>query len=73
MYTFYPCVTLKCEISASFLTSQANCVKTEPGEAGDSKPNLRRRMGSFVVKPEPGQALFYRIYSHPLLPTLNLH
>uniref|UniRef100_A0A7N6B8M6 [histone H3]-trimethyl-L-lysine(4) demethylase n=1 Tax=Anabas testudineus TaxID=64144 RepID=A0A7N6B8M6_ANATE len=28
------------------------CVKTEPGEAGESKPNLRRRMGSFVAKPE---------------------
>lgn len=35
---------------------QAACVKTEPGEVGDSKPNLRRRMGSFVAKPEPGQA-----------------
>jgi len=34
---------------------QAACVKTEPGETGESKPNLRRRMGSFVVKPEPGQ------------------
>lgn len=30
-------------------------MKTEPGEPGESKPNLRRRMGSFVVKPEPGQ------------------
>lgn len=40
----------------SFLVFQANRVKTEPGEPGDSKPNLRRRMGSFVVKPEPGQA-----------------
>ncbi|XP_062248661.1 lysine-specific demethylase 5B-B isoform X1 [Platichthys flesus] len=29
------------------------CVKTEPGEPGESKPNLRRRMGSFVAKPEP--------------------
>lgn len=31
-------------------------MKTEPGEPGDSKPNLRRRMGSLVVKPEPGRA-----------------
>lgn len=31
-------------------------MKTEPGEAGENKPNLRRRMGSFVAKSEPGQA-----------------
>lgn len=34
---------------------QAHCVKTEPGEPGENKPNLRRRMGSFVAKQEPGQ------------------
>uniref|UniRef100_A0A8C2WXX1 [histone H3]-trimethyl-L-lysine(4) demethylase n=1 Tax=Cyclopterus lumpus TaxID=8103 RepID=A0A8C2WXX1_CYCLU len=33
--------------------TRAICVKTEPGEPGDNKPNLRRRMGSFVVKQEP--------------------
>uniref|UniRef100_A0A3Q1BV45 [histone H3]-trimethyl-L-lysine(4) demethylase n=1 Tax=Amphiprion ocellaris TaxID=80972 RepID=A0A3Q1BV45_AMPOC len=32
---------------------EAICVKTEPGELGENKPNLRRRMGSFVAKPEP--------------------
>ncbi|KAF3697213.1 Lysine-specific demethylase 5B-B [Channa argus] len=35
---------------------EAISVKTEPGEAGESRPNLRRRMGSFVVKAEPGLA-----------------
>lgn len=35
---------------------QPHCVKIEPGEPGESKPNLRRRMGSFVAKQEPGQA-----------------
>uniref|UniRef100_A0A8C6WV08 [histone H3]-trimethyl-L-lysine(4) demethylase n=1 Tax=Neogobius melanostomus TaxID=47308 RepID=A0A8C6WV08_9GOBI len=29
-------------------------VKVEPGEPGENRPNLRRRMGSFVAKPEPG-------------------
>uniref|UniRef100_A0A8C9ZHQ3 [histone H3]-trimethyl-L-lysine(4) demethylase n=1 Tax=Sander lucioperca TaxID=283035 RepID=A0A8C9ZHQ3_SANLU len=38
--------------------THAICVKTEPGEPGDNRPNLRRRMGSFVAKQEPGQALF---------------
>lgn len=36
-------------------------MKTEPGEAGESKPNLRRRMGSFVAKPEPGQTLVLKV------------
>uniref|UniRef100_A0A7N6BM16 [histone H3]-trimethyl-L-lysine(4) demethylase n=1 Tax=Anabas testudineus TaxID=64144 RepID=A0A7N6BM16_ANATE len=36
-------------------TSNFSSLLTEPGEAGESKPNLRRRMGSFVAKPESGQ------------------
>uniref|UniRef100_A0A8C9VU40 [histone H3]-trimethyl-L-lysine(4) demethylase n=1 Tax=Scleropages formosus TaxID=113540 RepID=A0A8C9VU40_SCLFO len=28
------------------------CIKTEAGGASENRPNLRRRMGSFVVKPE---------------------
>ncbi|KAI1893098.1 hypothetical protein AGOR_G00140400 [Albula goreensis] len=35
--------------------AEAGCVKTEPGEACENRPNLRRRMGSFVAKPEPGE------------------
>lgn len=31
-------------------------MKIEPGEPGEAKPNLRRRMGSFVAKQESGQA-----------------
>ncbi|XP_047446476.1 lysine-specific demethylase 5B-B isoform X2 [Mugil cephalus] len=38
---------------AKRMKCEAVCVKTEPGEPGESKPNLRRRMGSFVVKSEP--------------------
>ncbi|KAM9343748.1 lysine-specific demethylase 5B-B isoform 2-T2 [Pholidichthys leucotaenia] len=37
---------------AKRMKSEAVCVKTEPGEHGENKPNLRRRMGSFVAKPE---------------------
>uniref|UniRef100_A0A671V8L4 [histone H3]-trimethyl-L-lysine(4) demethylase n=1 Tax=Sparus aurata TaxID=8175 RepID=A0A671V8L4_SPAAU len=36
---------MKCEVGAA-------CVKIEPGEPGEAKPNLRRRMGSFVAKQE---------------------
>ncbi|KAM9751582.1 lysine-specific demethylase 5B-B isoform 1-T1 [Menidia menidia] len=38
---------------AKRMKCEATCVKIEPGETGESKPNLRRRMGSFVIKPEP--------------------
>ncbi|XP_018542873.1 lysine-specific demethylase 5B-B isoform X2 [Lates calcarifer] len=38
---------------AKRMKCEAICVKTEPGELGDSRPNLRRRMGSFVAKSEP--------------------
>uniref|UniRef100_A0A8C7QUJ7 [histone H3]-trimethyl-L-lysine(4) demethylase n=1 Tax=Oncorhynchus mykiss TaxID=8022 RepID=A0A8C7QUJ7_ONCMY len=35
---------------------RSSCVKTEPGaEPCENRPNLRRRMGSFVAKPELGQ------------------
>lgn len=74
MCTFFHCAVLKLEMSVSFLVFQASCVKTEPGEPGDSKPNLRRRMGSFVVKPEPGQAangLFYHNCKHSFHPALS--
>ncbi|XP_036960338.1 lysine-specific demethylase 5B-B isoform X2 [Acanthopagrus latus] len=37
---------------AKRMKCEAACVKTEPGEPGEAKPNLRRRMGSFVAKHE---------------------
>ncbi|XP_060913792.1 lysine-specific demethylase 5B-B isoform X1 [Labrus mixtus] len=40
---------------AKRMKCEATCVKTEPGEPGDNKPNLRRRMGSFVAKQEPAE------------------
>uniref|UniRef100_A0A3Q3KWN4 [histone H3]-trimethyl-L-lysine(4) demethylase n=1 Tax=Mastacembelus armatus TaxID=205130 RepID=A0A3Q3KWN4_9TELE len=44
---------MKCEVGATI------CVKMEPGEPGENRPNLRRRMGSFVAKPEPVKATLY--------------
>uniref|UniRef100_A0A7N8YNT0 [histone H3]-trimethyl-L-lysine(4) demethylase n=1 Tax=Mastacembelus armatus TaxID=205130 RepID=A0A7N8YNT0_9TELE len=45
---------MKCEVGTI-------CVKMEPGEPGENRPNLRRRMGSFVAKPEPGQTPHSRV------------
>uniref|UniRef100_A0A665TC71 [histone H3]-trimethyl-L-lysine(4) demethylase n=1 Tax=Echeneis naucrates TaxID=173247 RepID=A0A665TC71_ECHNA len=48
-------VILGLQFHFSLVLFQAICVKTEPGEPGENRPNLRRRMGSFVAKLEPGQ------------------
>ncbi|XP_068454053.1 lysine-specific demethylase 5B-B isoform X2 [Clinocottus analis] len=42
------------------------CVKTEPGEPGDNKPNLRRRMGSFVAKQEPEKEIPIPVKQEPV-------
>uniref|UniRef100_A0A3B4WMY6 [histone H3]-trimethyl-L-lysine(4) demethylase n=1 Tax=Seriola lalandi dorsalis TaxID=1841481 RepID=A0A3B4WMY6_SERLL len=42
---------MRSEVSLIF----RGCVKTEPGEVCENRPNLRRRMGTFVAKPEPGK------------------
>lgn len=34
---------------------QRGCVKNEPEEDCENRPNLRRRMGTFVGKSEPGK------------------
>ncbi|XP_024240033.1 lysine-specific demethylase 5B-B isoform X1 [Oncorhynchus tshawytscha] len=42
-------------LSEELLLKPSGCVKTEPGTepCENNRPNLRRRMGSFVAKPEP--------------------
>ncbi|XP_038165144.1 lysine-specific demethylase 5B-B isoform X2 [Cyprinodon tularosa] len=45
---------------------ETTCVKTEPGEMGDSKPNLRRRMGSIVVKQEPEKPIPILVKQEPV-------
>lgn len=34
---------------------QRGSFKTEPGEVRENRPNLRRRMGTYVGKQEPGK------------------
>ncbi|XP_051525204.1 lysine-specific demethylase 5B-B-like isoform X5 [Myxocyprinus asiaticus] len=38
---------------AKRMKAESGCVKSEGGEGCENRPNLRRRMGSFVAKPEP--------------------
>ncbi|KAG7216008.1 hypothetical protein INR49_003530 [Caranx melampygus] len=51
---------------AKRMKCEAVCVKTEPGEPGDNKPNLRRRMGSFVAKPEPEKEIPIPVKQEPV-------
>ncbi|KAL6119370.1 kdm5b [Pungitius sinensis] len=51
---------------AKRMKCEAVCVKTEPGEAGDNKPNLRRRMGSFVAKQEPEKEIPIPVKQEPV-------
>ncbi|XP_061591274.1 lysine-specific demethylase 5B-B isoform X2 [Cololabis saira] len=50
---------------AKRMKCEATCVKIEPGEAGDNRPNLRRRMGSFVAKPEPEKEIPIPVKQEP--------
>uniref|UniRef100_A0AAY4BA83 [histone H3]-trimethyl-L-lysine(4) demethylase n=1 Tax=Denticeps clupeoides TaxID=299321 RepID=A0AAY4BA83_9TELE len=43
-----------------------SCVKTEPGEVSENRPNLRRRMGSFVAKPEPEKEVPIQVKQEPV-------
>uniref|UniRef100_A0A673BA57 [histone H3]-trimethyl-L-lysine(4) demethylase n=1 Tax=Sphaeramia orbicularis TaxID=375764 RepID=A0A673BA57_9TELE len=40
---------------AKRMRSEVSCFKSEPGEICENRPNLRRRMGTFVTKSEPGK------------------
>ncbi|XP_063063919.1 lysine-specific demethylase 5B-B [Engraulis encrasicolus] len=44
------------------------CIKTEPDEGGENRPNLRRRMGSVVAKPEPERQAPVLVKPEPLEP-----
>uniref|UniRef100_A0A8C6L6W4 [histone H3]-trimethyl-L-lysine(4) demethylase n=1 Tax=Nothobranchius furzeri TaxID=105023 RepID=A0A8C6L6W4_NOTFU len=43
---------------AKRMRSEVSCFKSELGGIRESRPNLRRRMGTFVAKSEPGENLF---------------
>ncbi|XP_049920246.1 lysine-specific demethylase 5B-B isoform X2 [Epinephelus moara] len=51
---------------AKRMKCEAACVKIEPGEPGDSRPNLRRRMGSFVAKQEPEKEIPIPVKQEPV-------
>ncbi|XP_056240910.1 lysine-specific demethylase 5B-B isoform X1 [Seriola aureovittata] len=51
---------------AKRMKCEAICVKTEPGEPVDNRPNLRRRMGSFVAKPEPEKEIPIPVKQEPV-------
>uniref|UniRef100_A0A3B4Z210 [histone H3]-trimethyl-L-lysine(4) demethylase n=1 Tax=Stegastes partitus TaxID=144197 RepID=A0A3B4Z210_9TELE len=40
---------------AKRMRSEVSCVKSERGEVCENRPNLRRRMGTYVAKQEPGK------------------
>ncbi|XP_061839855.1 lysine-specific demethylase 5B-B isoform X2 [Nerophis lumbriciformis] len=48
------------------MKTESICVKIEPGEPDDSRPNLRRRMGSFVAKPEPEKEIPILVKQEPV-------
>ncbi|KAI3357475.1 hypothetical protein L3Q82_015889 [Scortum barcoo] len=51
---------------AKRMKCEAVSVKAEPGEAGESKPNLRRRMGSLVAKQEPEKEIPIPVKQEPV-------
>uniref|UniRef100_A0A8C1GP96 [histone H3]-trimethyl-L-lysine(4) demethylase n=1 Tax=Cyprinus carpio TaxID=7962 RepID=A0A8C1GP96_CYPCA len=60
-----------CTIARRAKRTKGRCFKSELGEVCENKPNLRRRMGSYVAKPEPGTDPYFR-FLH-LLPKITLH
>lgn len=52
------CATVVLSVSLLWLSlwlRQRGCVKTQPGEICENRHNLRRRMGTYSAKPEPGK------------------
>ncbi|XP_066559598.1 lysine (K)-specific demethylase 5Ba isoform X3 [Amia ocellicauda] len=52
--------------SEELLFKTGGCVKSEPGEPCDNRPNLRRRMGSVVVKSEPEREIPVQVKLEPI-------
>uniref|UniRef100_A0A671Q3I8 [histone H3]-trimethyl-L-lysine(4) demethylase n=1 Tax=Sinocyclocheilus anshuiensis TaxID=1608454 RepID=A0A671Q3I8_9TELE len=51
---------------AKRMKTESGCVKSEGGEGSENRPNLRRRMGSFVAKPEPGKEVPIQVKQEPV-------
>ncbi|KAM4610848.1 lysine-specific demethylase 5B-B [Polymixia lowei] len=61
-----PCKTCPNARRAKRMKSESVCVKTEPGEPCENRPNLRRRMGSFVAKAEPEKEIPILVKQEPV-------
>uniref|UniRef100_A0A4W5KDI6 [histone H3]-trimethyl-L-lysine(4) demethylase n=1 Tax=Hucho hucho TaxID=62062 RepID=A0A4W5KDI6_9TELE len=57
---------------AKRMRAESGCVKTEPGtEPCENRPNLRRRIGSFVAKPEPEKEIPILVKQEPIEPVFE--
>uniref|UniRef100_A0A671PER2 [histone H3]-trimethyl-L-lysine(4) demethylase n=1 Tax=Sinocyclocheilus anshuiensis TaxID=1608454 RepID=A0A671PER2_9TELE len=55
-----------CTIARRAKRTEGRCFKSEPGEVCENKPNLRRRMGSYVAKPEPVKNISVEVKEEPI-------
>ncbi|KAM4587202.1 lysine (K)-specific demethylase 5Ba isoform 1-T1 [Odontesthes bonariensis] len=51
---------------AKRMRSERGCFKIEPGEICENRPNLRRRMGTYVPKPEPVRMAVFEVKKEPV-------
>lgn len=51
---------------AKRMRSEKGCVKTEPGEVCENRPNLRRRMGTYSAKPAPVRMTVPEVKKEPV-------
>ncbi|CAJ1051738.1 lysine (K)-specific demethylase 5Ba [Xyrichtys novacula] len=51
---------------AKRMRSERGCVKTEPGEICENRPNLRRRMGTYAAKYEPTRMAITEVKTEPV-------
>ncbi|XP_072238498.1 lysine (K)-specific demethylase 5Ba isoform X2 [Leuresthes tenuis] len=51
---------------AKRMRSERGCFKIEPGEICENRPNLRRRMGTYVPKPEPVRMAVFEVKKEPI-------
>uniref|UniRef100_A0A672LLY6 [histone H3]-trimethyl-L-lysine(4) demethylase n=1 Tax=Sinocyclocheilus grahami TaxID=75366 RepID=A0A672LLY6_SINGR len=58
-HLFHSGTNLPVSLTYRLNASDQYCVRSEGGEGCENRPNLRRRMGSFVAKPEPGKHLTF--------------
>ncbi|XP_029007426.1 lysine (K)-specific demethylase 5Ba [Betta splendens] len=54
-----------CSIARRAKRMRSEKIKTEPGEVCENRPNLRRRMGTYVAKPEPVRMAITEIKAEP--------